>query len=95
MDELLARHFAVFGMAGSGKSCAVIRTLLAVLAVHPDAHIIVIDPHNEYSAAFGDLGELINTDNLDLPFWLFDFEEAAEILVRGGTILRRSRRPSF
>jgi DNA helicase HerA-like ATPase len=86
VDELLARHFAVFGMTGSGKSCAVILILLAILADHPSAHIIVIDPHNEYSAAFSDLAELINVDNLDLPFWLFDFEEAVEILVRGGTM---------
>jgi hypothetical protein len=27
----------------------------------------------------------INVDNLQLPFWLFDFEEAVGILVRGGT----------
>jgi uncharacterized protein len=86
VDELLAGHFAVFGMTGSGKSCAVILTLLAILADHPSAHIIVVDPHNEYSAAFGDLAEAINIDNLDLPFWLFDFEEAVEILVRGGTV---------
>jgi uncharacterized protein len=86
VDELLARHFGVFGMTGSGKSCAVILTLLAILADHPGAHIIVIDPHNEYSTAFGDMGELINVENLDLPFWLFDFEEAVEVLVRGGTM---------
>ncbi len=86
VDELLSGHFAVFGMSGSGKSCAVALILQAILSTHENAHIIVIDPHNEYSAAFGDLAEVINIDNLDLPFWLFDFEEAVEILVRGGTI---------
>src|SRR5947208_12319875 len=29
--------------------------------------------------------EVVNIDNLQLPFWLFDFEEAVGILVRGGT----------
>jgi uncharacterized protein len=86
IDELLGGHFAVFGMSGSGKSCAVALILQTILANHPNAHIIVVDPHNEYSAAFGDLAEVINIDNLDLPFWLFDFEEAVEILVRGGTM---------
>jgi DNA helicase HerA-like ATPase len=86
VDELLGGHFAVFGMSGSGKSCTVALILQAILASHPNAHIIVVDPHNEYSAAFGDLAEVINIDNLDLPFWLFDFEEAVEILVRGGTM---------
>ncbi len=86
VDELLSGHFAVFGMSGSGKSCAVALILRAILSTHENAHIIVIDPHNEYAAAFGHLAEVINIDNLDLPFWLFDFEEAVEILVRGGTM---------
>jgi DNA helicase HerA-like ATPase len=86
VDELLGGHFAVFGMSGSGKSCTVALILHSILASHPNAHIVVVDPHNEYSMAFGDLAEVINIDNLDLPFWLFDFEEAVEILVRGGTM---------
>src|SRR5438105_1473971 len=49
------------------------------------AHIILIDPHNEYRRVFGKAAEVINIDNLQLPFWLFDFEEAVGILVRGGT----------
>jgi uncharacterized protein len=86
VDELLSRHFAVFGTTGSGKSCGVIVILNSILSDNPNAHVIVIDPHNEYSTAFGDLAELINVDNLELPFWLFDFEEAVEVLVRGGTM---------
>ncbi len=85
LDALLAGHFAVLGTTGSGKSCAVTVILSAILANHPNAHIIVLDPHNEYAAVFGEMAEVINVDNLDLPFWLFDFEEAVEILVRGGT----------
>jgi DNA helicase HerA-like ATPase len=86
VDELLTGHFAVFGMSGSGKSCTVALILQAILAAHRNAHIIIIDPHNEYTEAFGKSAEVINIDNLDLPFWLFDFEEAAGILVRGGTM---------
>ena len=29
--------------------------------------------------------KVVNVDNLQLPLWLFDFEEAVGILVRGGT----------
>ncbi len=86
IDALLARHFAVFGMTGAGKSSAVILILSAILAGHANAHIVVIDPHNEYSAAFGELAEAIDVDNLELPLWLLDAEEAVEILVRGGTM---------
>jgi hypothetical protein len=83
-DELLAKHFAVLGTTGSGKSCAVTLILRAILAAHPNAHIILLDPHNEYETAFGELAEVINIDNLLLPFWLLNHEEAVEALVRGG-----------
>ena len=85
VNELLRQHFAVLGTTGSGKSCAVTLLLASILADYPMAHVILIDPHNEYARAFGNAAEVINVDNLQLPFWLFDFEEAVGILVRGGT----------
>jgi len=85
IDELLAKNFAVLGATGSGKSCAVTLMLSAILADHPSAHIIVLDPHNEYASAFGEKAEFFNADNLQLPLWLLDFEEAVGVLVRGGT----------
>ena len=85
VNDLLRKHFAVLGNTGSGKSCAVSLLLSAILADHPMAHIVLIDPHNEYGRVFGKAAEVINVDNLQLPFWLFDFEEAAGILIRGGT----------
>ena len=85
MDKLLATHFAVFGMTGSGKSCGVVAILSAILADHPNAHIVVLDLHNEYATAFGGAAEAINVDNLLMPLWLLNFEEAAGVLVRGGT----------
>lgn len=85
IDELLAKNFAVLGTTGSGKSCAVALILSAILADLPQAHIVVLDPHNEYSRAFGQLAEVVNVDNLRLPLWLLDFEETVGVLVRGGT----------
>jgi uncharacterized protein len=86
VDDLLAKNFAVLGTTGSGKSCAVALILSAILADHPQAHIVVLDPHNEYSKAFGERAEIVNVDNLRLPLWLLDFEEAVGVLVRGGTV---------
>ena len=86
IDELLAKNFAVLGATGSGKSCAVVLMLSAILADHPNAHIIVLDPHNEYASAFGERAELFSVDNLQLPLWLLDFEEAVGVLVRSGTV---------
>src|SRR6202035_5737530 len=85
VDELLAKNFAVLGSTGSGKSCAVTLLLLAILTEHKHAHIVLLDPHNEYGKALGDFAEIVNVDNLQLPFWLLDFEEAVGVLVRGGT----------
>ena len=47
---------------------------------------MLLDPHNEYGKAFGDVAEIVNVDNLQLPLWLLDFEEAVGVLVRGGTM---------
>ena len=74
MDELLAKHFIVVGSTGSGKSRAVTCILQRLLSEHGQcAHVMILDIHNEYSAAFGGLVEQINLDNFNLPFWMLDF----------------------
>ncbi|HUK61063.1 MAG TPA: ATP-binding protein [Stellaceae bacterium] len=88
-DELLAKHFAVLGTTGSGKSCAVTLILRAVLAQHANAHIVLLDPHDEYEQAFGAVAEVVNIDNLQLPFWLLDNEEAVATLISGGSLLEQ------
>lgn len=85
INELLGKHFALLGATGAGKSCALTLILSAMLDKHPNAHVILLDPHNEYPPAFGDLAEAVNVDNLQLPFWLFDFEEASRVMIRGGS----------
>ncbi|MEO6834687.1 MAG: ATP-binding protein [Candidatus Tumulicola sp.] len=84
-DELLTKHFAVLGTTGSGKSCSISLILSAILDKHRNAHIVLFDPHNEYAAAFGDRAELITVDNLNLPLWMLNLEEAVNVLVRGGS----------
>ena len=56
-DQLLGKNFAVLGSTGTGKSCAVTVLLRGLIERHPCAHILVLDPHNEYAAAFGDLAQ--------------------------------------
>jgi len=80
-NELLGKHFAILGTTGSGKSCAVAVILRALLEQHRKAHIIVIDPHNEYGAAFSDIAEVIRPDTLELPYWLLNSEELAELII--------------
>lgn len=84
-DELLSKHFAILGTTGSGKSCALRLILSAILEGNRNAHVVLLDPHNEYAEAFGSLAEVVNVENLQLPFWLFNFQEAARVLIRGGS----------
>jgi DNA helicase HerA-like ATPase len=79
-DELLGKHFGILGTTGSGKSCAVVLLLREILDKHPNAHVVMLDPHNEYATAFGDRAEVLHTDTLELPYWLLNFDELMEVL---------------
>ncbi len=81
IDELLGKHFAILGTTGSGKSCTVALILRAILSGNPGGHIVLLDPHNEYSQSFPDCAEVLNSDSLELPYWLLNFEEMQEIVV--------------
>jgi DNA helicase HerA-like ATPase len=86
-DEMLGKHFAVLGTTGSGKSCSVALILRSVLDKHPAGHTLLLDPHNEYSRAFGDQAEIVSPTNLDFPYWLLNFDELKSLMVsrRGDT----------
>jgi uncharacterized protein len=81
IDELLGKHFAVLGTTGTGKSCAVALILRRILEKNPQAHILLLDVHREYAPAFGEYAEVITPENMNLPFWLLNFEEIVEVLV--------------
>ena len=80
-DDLLSKHFAILGSTGSGKSCTVALVLQAILKENSMAHVVLFDPHNEYSKSFGDKAEVISNDSLDIPLWMFDFVESCELLT--------------
>jgi len=81
IDPMLSKHFAVLGSTGTGKSTSVALILHRISQYSPEGHIVMIDPHGEYSAAFKSCGELFNVDNLQLPYWLLNFEEHCEVLL--------------
>jgi uncharacterized protein len=84
-NELLGKHFAVLGTTGSGKSCAAATILRAILSQRSNAHMVILDPHNEYSSAFADVAEVISPQNLSLPYWLLNFEELKELIIGHGS----------
>jgi len=81
VDELLGKHFAILGTTGTGKSCTTALILRAILQKSPAAHMVLLDPHNEYAPAFGEWAEVISQRNMQLPYWLLTFEELVEVLV--------------
>ena len=85
IDDLLGKHFAILGTTGSGKSCGVALILHAILEKHDSAHMVLLDPHGEYANSFGDKAEVLDSSNLQLPYWLFNFEEISEIIFGGGS----------
>jgi uncharacterized protein len=81
VNDLLGKHFSIVGTTGSGKSCAVATILRSVIERNPHAHVILLDPHCEYAHAFPDEAIVLSPgDGLHLPFWLFNFDELAEIV---------------
>jgi DNA helicase HerA-like ATPase len=78
--EFFSKHSAIIGSTGAGKSCALSIVLRSIISTHPNGHVLIIDPHGEYGTAFYDLAERIRPEDLRLPYWLFGFDEIAEIL---------------
>ena len=83
VDEIFSRHCAILGTTGSGKSCAVALLLRAVLQRFPHAHIVILDPHNEYSNSFGDGAVVFDPTSFSLPYWMLTFDEFVEVLYPG------------
>jgi uncharacterized protein len=81
VDELLGKHFAILGTTGTGKSCTTALILRSILQENPAAHIVLLDPHNEYATAFTEWAEVVSPRNMQLPYWLLTFEEIVEVLV--------------
>jgi len=81
VDALLGKHFALLGSTGTGKSTSAALILHRICDMAPRGHIVMIDPHGEYSAAFGTNGAVYDATNLALPYWLMNFEEHCEVLL--------------
>ncbi|GGB97145.1 ATPase [Novosphingobium endophyticum] len=81
VDALLSKHFALLGSTGTGKSTSAALILHRICEHAPEGHIIMIDPHGEYSAAFRETGVILDVSNLQMPYWLMNFEEHCEILL--------------
>jgi DNA helicase HerA-like ATPase len=83
VDEMLSKHFAVLGTTGVGKSSAITLLLQQILQARPDLRVLLLDVHNEYGRCFGERAQVLNPNNIKLPFWLFNFDEIVDVLFGG------------
>jgi len=81
VDRFFGQHIAVVGTTGCGKSCTVVSILQQAIRKYPDTHIIVLDLHGEYAAAFPENVTLIDADKVELPYWLLSFDEFQDLTV--------------
>lgn len=81
IDAMLGKHFALLGSTGTGKSTSAALILHRICEHAPDGHIVMIDPHGEYSAAFKQTGMIFDVSNLQMPYWLMNFEEHCEVFL--------------
>lgn len=98
IDKLFGQHCAVLGSTGAGKSGTVAALIHSVLAHHDSAgvalnpNIIVIDPHGEYVASFGDRATVYRAYNsiaageqalpeLRMPYWLMSGDEVRGLVI--------------
>jgi len=81
VDALLGKHFALLGSTGTGKSTGAALILHRICEASPEGHIVMIDPHGEYGAAFRDTGVILDVGNLQMPYWLMNLEEHCEVFL--------------
>ena len=82
VDAMLGKHFAILGSTGTGKSTLLALMLHKIVEHSPHGHIVVIDPHGEYATSFQETGEIFNIETLKLPYWVMNFEEHCEVLIK-------------
>ncbi len=89
INELLGKHTAVLGSTGAGKSGTVAAIIHRLLGRGQELNyekwnprIVVLDPHNEYGAAFPNHHRLSTDEgSIKLPYWLLDLQETTSLLV--------------
>ena len=83
VEELTRRHFAIVGSTGVGKTTSVSMIVKHCVREQPKLRMLIVDPHNEYAAHFRGQALLLDSDTLELPYWMFRFEELIDVVYTG------------
>jgi hypothetical protein len=86
-DKMFAKHVAILGNTGSGKSCTVASILQSLFRFDYNgqelkgSHIVILDTNGEYKNAFklknkDVLNPLcVNEDGLKIPYWFMNYDD--------------------
>ena len=95
INELVTRHSAVLGSTGSGKSTTIASLLRSITTSGPDsegypnARILLLDLHGEYSMPLADVAQVFSVEpqygeeRLFIPFWALDSDDLLDFLTGG------------
>lgn len=85
--DFFAKHVAVMGNSGSGKSCTTAKIVYEAMKLK-HSQIVMFDMHGEYLRAFSDEHgnplpnvTYLSDRNLVLPYWLLAYEEFEQLFV--------------
>jgi uncharacterized protein len=85
--EFFAKHVAIMGNSGSGKSVTTTKILYEALRL-PHTQIVLFDMHGEYRAAFSDDNDVplpnvtyLSDRNLVLPYWMLQYGEFERLFI--------------
>ena len=95
VNELITRHSAVLGSTGSGKSTTIASLLRAITTSspeseeYPNARILLLDVHGEYSVPLADVAQVFSVEpqygeeRLFIPYWALDSDDLLDFLTGG------------
>ena len=95
VNEMVTRHSAVLGSTGSGKSTTIASLLRAITTSnseseeYPNARVLLLDIHGEYSAPLADVAQVFSVEpqydeeRLFIPYWALDSDDLLDFLTGG------------
>ncbi len=99
--EFFAKHVAVMGNSGSGKSVTTAKIIHEALRL-PHTQIVLFDMHGEYRAAFSDQqGQLLpnvtylSDRSLVMPYWMLQYSEFERLFLDVGDPLNVNAQKVF
>jgi hypothetical protein len=100
LDKLVARHSAILGSTGSGKSTSTASILRSMVIKSdasplPSARVLLIDIHGEYGPALSDVAKTFSImpsgeNQLYIPFWCISPDKLIDFLCNNPNDSQRS-----